>query len=195
METQPVFDIVDVLILKNNEDEMNAKTKQTLWMIFRFALIMTIVGLVLGVYGREITRPLEKVMDLDQRVWVQNWIMMTHGHALFHGAAIPMMLAAATYIFREDLEKDEKAFSTLKKAFLVYMVGSVVMLILSVYKGTSYVLMIASDPMMTLEMVDETLFGGSIMLRSILFTLVHPTYATGLVWYLLRVRKAVRLGE
>ena len=174
---------------------MNAKTKQALWMIFRFALIMTIVGLVLGVYGREITRPLEKVMDLDQRVWVQNWIMMTHGHALFHGAVLPMMLATATYIFREDLEKDEKAFSTLKKAFVVYMVGSVVMLILSVYKGTTYVLMIASNPMMTLEMVDETLFGGSIMLRSILFTLVHPTYATGLVWYLLRVRKAVRSGE
>ncbi len=174
---------------------MNKDTKQQIWMIFRFALIMVIVGLVLGVYGREITRPLEKVMALDQRVWVQNWIMMTHGHALFHGAVIPMMLVVATYIFREDIEKNEKTYPTLKKAFIVYMVGSVLMLILSVYKGTAYVLSIASNPTFTLEMVDEALFGGSIMLRSILFTLVHPVYATGLVWYLLRVRKCVRLVE
>jgi hypothetical protein len=69
------------------------------------------------------------------------------------------------------------------------------MLSLSIYKGTTYVLAIANDPTLSLEMVDATLFGGSIMLRSILFTLVHPLYATGLVWYLLRVRKAVRSGE
>ena len=174
---------------------MNKKTKQHIWMIFRFALIMVIVGLVLGVYGREITRPLEKVMELDQRLWVQNWIMMTHGHALFHGAVLPMMMAAAAYIFREDITKDTNALSTLKKAFIVYMVGSVLMLVLSIYKGTTYVLVIANNPTLTLEMVDETLFGGSVMLRSILFTLVHPFYATGLVWYLLRVRKAVRSAQ
>ncbi|MEE4195543.1 MAG: DUF2871 family protein [Anaerolineae bacterium] len=174
---------------------MNKKMKQHIWMIFRFSLVMVIVGLVLGVYGREITRPLEKVMELDQRLWAQNWIMMTHGHALFHGAVVPMMLAAVTYIFREDLAKDENVLRTLKKAFVVYMVGSVLMLILSVYKGTTYVLTIAGNPALTLEMVDETLFGGSIMLRSILFTIVHPLYATGLVWYLLRVRKSLRLGK
>lgn len=174
---------------------MNKSIKQHIWMIFRFALIMVIVGLVLGVYGREITRPLEKVMGLDQRLWVQNWVMMTHGHALFHGAVLPMMLAVAAYIFREDITKDTKALTTLKKAFIVYMVGSVLMLVLSLYKGTSYVLMIANDPALTLEMVNETLFGGSIALRSILFAIVHPLYATGLVWYLLRVRKAVRSAQ
>jgi len=43
---------------------MTKEIKDHIWMIFRFALVMVIVGLVLGVYGREITRPLEKVMDL-----------------------------------------------------------------------------------------------------------------------------------
>ena len=174
---------------------MEKRTKQQIWTIFRFAIIMVIVGLVLGVYGREVTRPLAKVMGLDQRVWIQNFIMLTHGHAILHGAVIPMMLAAATYIFRADLEKDEKAFRALNKAFILYMVGSVLMLALSVYKGSAYVLTIAANPTMTLEMVDEALFGGSIALRSILFTIIHPLYAAGLIWYLLRVRKAVRLAE
>lgn len=174
---------------------MNKEIKLHIWMIFRFALIMVIVGLVLGVYGREITRPLEKVMALDQRAIIQNWVMMTHGHALFHGAVLPMMMAVVVYMFREDVVKDANALKTLKKAFIVYAVGSVLMLVLSIYKGTSYVLAIAIDPARTLEMVNETLFGGSIMLRSILFTIVHPLYATGLVWYLLRVRKAIRSAQ
>jgi hypothetical protein len=46
-----------------------------------------------------------------------------------------------------------------------------------------------------MEMVNESLFSGSIILRSILFAIVHPLYATGLVWYLLRVRKAVRSNQ
>jgi len=174
---------------------MTKEIKEHIWMIFRFALVMVIVGLVLGVYGREITRPLEKVMELDQRVWIQNLITMTHGHALFHGAVLPMMMAFSAYLFREDISHDASAPSTMKKAFIVYMVGSVLMLALSTYKGTAYVLAIAGDPTRTMEMVDRSLFGESIILRSILFTVVHPMYATGLVWYLLRVRKAVRSNQ
>ena len=174
---------------------MTKELKEHIWMIFRFALIMVIVGLVLGVYGREITRPLEKVMELDQRVWIQNLITMTHGHALFHGAMLPMMMAFAAYLFREDISQDSRALGTMKKAFIVYMIGSVLMLALSTYKGTAYVLGIAGDPTRTMEMVNESLFSGSIILRSILFAIVHPLYATGLVWYLLRVRKAVRSNQ
>lgn len=174
---------------------MKKEIKEHIWMIFRFVLIMVIVGLILGVYGREITRPLEKVMGLDQRVWIQHLITLTHGHALFHGALLPMMMAFAAYLFREDIDQDSKALGTMKKAFIVYMIGSVLMLALSTYKGTAYVLGIAGDPTRTLEMINESLFGGSIALRSILFTIVHPLYATGLVWYLLRVRKAVRSSQ
>lgn len=174
---------------------MTKDIKEHIWMIFRFALIMVILGLVLGVYGREITRPLEKVMELDQRVWVQNLVTMTHGHALFHGAMLPMMLAFAAYLFRDDISRDSRALGTMKKAFIVYMIGSVLMLALSTYKGTAYVLGIASDPTRTMEMINQSLFGGSIALRSILFTVVHPLYAAGLVWYLLRVRKAVRINQ
>lgn len=171
---------------------MQKRTKELLWTIFRFALLMTFVGLALGVYGREITRPLMKVVGLDQQVWVQNWVVMTHGHALFYGMVVPMMLASATYIFRTDVEKDAGAVKSLRNAFVVYCIGALLMLSLSVYKGTTYVLAIANDPALTLEAVDNSLFGGSVMIRSILFTLVHPTYAVGLAWYLLRIRKSVR---
>ena len=53
-------------------------------------------------------------------------------------------------------------------------------------------LQIAANPALTLEMVDQTLYGGSVMIRSLLYTLAHPLYAVGLCWYLLRLKKAVK---
>lgn len=157
--------------------------------MLRWALILLVIGLAFGVYSREILRTIEKSVD-DWAVLeaLRNRAFLGHGHFLFLGFLIPGVLALIT---RRVVAADaEKRILSLTRAFRLVMIGTVLTLALSVYSSSAIIFAVAggADP----AAADHSLFGGSIMVRSILYTLAHPLMGVGLVWYAVVLMKALR---
>lgn len=160
--------------------------------MFKFSFFMLVVGLVLGVYSREVTRSLQSSLSMEQFLFAQNWIVMTHGHAMFYGGVIPLVLISLTYIYRDHFRGDGRALKKLRTAFIVYMVGALMTIALSTYKGSAYVFALIQDPLLSLDAINQSLFGGSTIIRELAFTIAHPTFAVGLIWYLAIVWKKTK---
>jgi hypothetical protein len=169
---------------------MKHTISQHLKRVFVFSFVMVIVGLALGVYSREMLRPIEEALSFERLRLLQTQTFLSHGHAIFYGALIPIALAFVAFTLRDVLDADR--LRRLNRAFTVMMVGVVLVLGLSVYKSTATVVDLIGDPTQTLTHVDEALFGGSVMVRALAHTLAHPLLGVGIVWYVIVLWKVMR---
>jgi nitric oxide reductase large subunit len=169
---------------------MNHPISQHLKRVFVFACVMIIVGLALGVYSREILRPIEEELPFERLKLLQTQTFLSHGHAIFYGALIPIALAFGAFTLRDALGADR--LRGLNRAFTLMMVGAVLVLGLSLYKNTVTVVDLIGDPTQTWAEVDEALFGGSGMVRALAHTLAHPLLGVGIGWYVIGLWRTMR---
>ena len=158
---------------------MERQTKKMVFGIIKFALIMILFSLAFGVAYREISRPFVEGLTLDIKQTVIHQLGLVHGHSLSLGFLVPVALAFITHFLTKSLT--EKKLKSLKRAFIVYIIGLILSLGLMIFKGVSIVVMYS--PNGGFEGLDESLFFGNAILRSLLYTIAHLTYAVGLVWY------------
>lgn len=132
----------------------------------RFAAIMSILALLMGLIFREVSR-LMSGLTFEQQLSYGHNMSLVHGHTFLLGTAIP--LAMAVFILLTLPNLTEKRLKNFNMRFKAYMIAACVALALMAYKGLAFIIG-AGQPMETL---DASLFFGSPLLRGILFGLSH----------------------
>lgn len=145
-----------------------------------FMSIMTFLGLALGVYYREFTRALLGDISLDKYTIITKTIGLNHGHFFILGLIFPIIFIFLLNLFKSDI--GEKKLRSLKKAFLIYIIGSLLTLSLMVIKGSSYVWVYSIEK--SLLNIDSKIILGESIFRPIAYTIAHVSLAVGVVWYM-----------
>ena len=152
----------------------------------RYAGVMIGVALLMGLIFREVSRPFFKGVSLEDQLLYGHAMSTVHGHTFLLGAAIPLGLAVMTYLARQTLTP--KAIRQLRTLQAIYIGSSVAAVALMLYKGLAFIVSTG----LGLEAIDDGLFFGSVALRSSLFGVVHTSLAVSLVWYIVKVNRALR---
>jgi len=131
---------------------------------WKFAFIMTIIGLLLGVYSRE----LMKYYNYDGLTYVTN----LHVHALVLGMMIPLLFLVLDHQFPFQHNKGFKSF------WILYKVGIIGLLIMNAIRGTLQVMQLDLS-----SALDASISGVAGM--------IHTTLAIGMIGLMILIRKGI----
>lgn len=157
---------------------------------FIYATVMMFLTLTVGVFFREFTRFVFADLNLETQVSAGYYISQAHGHAFSIGFVIPVALAAMTYMLREAL--DRPAINQLRTLVRVYMVGGTLTVLLLFYKGVVFAARLGQSPSLSWDMIDESLYWGSVMVRSLVYSAAHIAFGVTIGWYLVVLIKRMR---
>ncbi len=143
----------------------------------RYALVMSMLSLLMGLTYREFSRPFFRDLSLDAQLLYSHAMRIVHGHTFFLGFVTPVAMATLAYILLPQL--DRATVDRLRKLFIAYLVSASANVALMLYKGLSFIAGAGQD----LDAIDARLFFGSVGLRSSLYAIVHITFAVALTWY------------
>ena len=149
-------------------------------LIIVYTLIMLIIFLAVCVLYREYTKAF--TVGGAEYVTVAYYLSLSHGHVFLSGAVIPSTLLFLTYIV-DYMGLGEINYKGLFKAFTTYIIGSLFMVSLLVYKGLAviYYYRLYSS----LAIADNMLFLGNHALRETLYGGAHLLLGIGIIWYVI----------
>jgi hypothetical protein len=151
---------------------------------------MMFLTLTVGVFFREFTRFVFADLNLETQVSAGYYISQAHGHAFSIGFVIPVALAAMTYMLRNTL--DQPATARLRTLFRVYMAGGALTILLLFYKGIVFAAKLGQTPSLSWDVIDESLYWGSVMIRSLVYSVAHIAFGVTIGWYLVILVKKMR---
>jgi hypothetical protein len=152
----------------------------------RYAALMGILSLVMGLIYREFARPFFEGIPLEQQLTYSHVMEQVHGHTFLVGAAVPAVMALLTFLVLGNL--DAKVLGKMLLRFKVYIISSAVTVALMLYKGLAFVAG-AGQP---LDAIDAALFFGSRWFRASLFGLAHVVLFWAAGEYLFHVFRAAK---
>jgi hypothetical protein len=157
-----------------------------------YATVMMFLTLTVGVFFREFTRFVFADLSLETQVSAGYYISQAHGHAFSIGFVIPVALAAMTYMLRKTL--DQAVTARLRKLFRVYMAGGALTILLLFYKGIVFAAKLGQTPSLSWDVIDESLYWGSVMIRSLVYSVAHIAFGVTIGWYLVILVKKMRVA-
>jgi hypothetical protein len=152
----------------------------------RYAIVMSMVSLLLGLTYREFARPFFEGLRLEEQLLYGHAMSLVHGHTFLLGTAIPGVLVIFTYVLAAML--DHALIKRLRQLFIAYLISASANVVLMAYQGLSFIAGAGRD----LDAIDAGLFFGSVALRASLYAIVHITFAVTLAWYGLLLYKRVK---
>ncbi len=152
-------------------------------LMVRYLLIMALAGLAVGVVYREFSKAYLSGFSLEDQIVVSYYLSLSHGHVFFVGVLLPVALLAVTYVMLQAGKIPESRACALKKPFTIFVIGSLLMIGLLIYKGLGIVYAYSLNPGAGLTAADQTLFLGSKVLRESLYGIAHLLMGIGLTWY------------
>ncbi len=164
--------------------------KSLLKLMGSYAAVMTVAALAIGVLYREVSKAYLASVPLSDAITASYYLSVAHGHTFMVGVLIPAALATLTYVAVKL--GGELSPKSARRAFAVYVIGSLMMLALLVYKGLGIVVTYGSNPAAGLDAANNALFLGSHALRESLYGVAHLLLGIGLVWYVTLLIKAFR---
>lgn len=162
---------------------MDQELKSLLVRIIRFAIIMLIVALIVGLFYREYSRKFLFKYPINTQTSVGFHLSLAHGHTVLLGTIIPFFLAFLIFMLK-GFDQANEMFMTLKKVFGFYILGSVASLFLLYYKGSAIIYLFQKSPELSLKAIDNSLFFGNELLRLLLYSLSHTIFGVSLVYFL-----------
>ena len=118
---------------------MKDKDTSLIVCMVRFASIMLIVGLVVGLFYREYSRKFLFTYPLQTQLSVGHHLSLAHGHTFLLGMVLPLALALVIVLLRNIHAGNDDLFGVLHRVFTFYMIGAVASLLLLYYKGTALI--------------------------------------------------------
>ena len=155
-----------------------------------FALICLIVSGLVGVFFREFTRVFSYGLSGEELFFASYHLSIDHGHLISIGFIIPLGLALVTYFVQNKL--DEKQSNRLRIFFNIYMITGFAVFLLLFYKGILFMVLSSTSYSYTILQIDEMLFGGSIMVRSMLYAGIHTLYGVTTLLYSIPIFKSLK---
>jgi len=147
--------------------------------LLRFALVMTIVGLLAGVLFQESAKKLDlEALSPGLHVAAGRRLALVHGHVLVSAVLIPIAMAAALVLARAvgGRELTARPLSWLLRA---YLPGACAMLALMLVKSYHLLLSVRGGDH-DLAAIDEAFSFGAPLVRHLLYGAVHVTMAAGI---------------
>ncbi len=146
----------------------------------RLAGAMIFFALVTGILFQESTRkvPIGKVLDPGIHWESVYHLALVHGHVFLIGVLIPVAVLGMLHFSLMVGGKEIKP-KTLKWAARLYHIGVGLTVLLMLYKGYHYVLSVRMGQL-AFEAIDHSYFGGSHILRAIVYTIAHVSMSVGL---------------
>jgi hypothetical protein len=95
-----------------------------------------------------------------------------------------------TYMLRKTL--DQPATKRLRRLFRVYMAGGALTILLLFYKGIVFAAKLGQTPSLSWDVIDESLYWGSVMIRSLVYSVAHIAFGVTIGWYLVILIKKMR---
>lgn len=145
-------------------------------------MVMTVIALLAGFLAGIVSNAMLKDVSFDYRQLVSLPLFLAHGHIFILGSVLPFGLAYFVRTMRADLTNGE--VRSLKRGVWLYLAGAFSTLGLMLYKGYAYVFLFSAEPIFPLEEINNQLFGGNQIFRSLAYGLAHPLLAIGLIWCL-----------
>lgn len=146
----------------------------------RFALVMLLFGFLAGISFQESTHklPISATVPAGVHLEAILSLALVHGHAILIGALLPL---AAIWALHTGLLLEAAPLSarSLKWTTLFYISGSVVSVLLMLWKGYHLVLGVRGGAL-DLGALNQSFFFGNHALRAALYGASHTAMAVGL---------------
>ena len=174
------------------QDPLPAHYAATIRRLLRYAMVMTVLGLLSGILFQESAKKLTyEDVGAGLRLEAVLHLALVHGHVFVTGVLMPLALAGALVLARRvgGIEMSGKSLSWLAW----YLRLTAVTVALMLYKGYHVLLSVrwgATD----LAQVDATFFGGQVWVRHVVYGIAHAGMGISLgifaiaLWRSLRTR-------
>ncbi len=156
-------------------------------LIITYIMIMLIVALVIGVVYREVSKAYLSDKEFEQQIMYSYFLSLCHGHTFMVGVLIPTAILVVVYVI-ESKNLGIINYSSLGKAFVLYIVSGIGIVLLLLYKGVSIT---TSDASLT--QAYNSLYGGNLALRESMYGLIHLLLGISIVWIVVIILRS--LGE
>lgn len=169
---------------------MTATESTTIRSLIRFAIVMAIFGLLIGVSYQESAKKLP-FSDIPggQHLEAVIHLALVHGHVFTLGVLLPLAMAGTLALARKAGGAEVPAWAqrTLTRGFLPFAAGS---LALQLYKGYHFLLM-ARGGERDFAVIDEAFMGGVHALRVGIYAVVHSGMGITLGVFLVAVWRSL----
>lgn len=154
-------------------------------LIITYIMIMLIVALAIGVVYREVSKAYLSDKELEQQIMYSYFLSLCHGHTFMVGVLIPTAILVVVYVI-ESRNLGRINYSSLRKAFLLYMVSAIGIVSLLLYKGISITI---SDTSLT--QAYNSLYGGNLALRESVYGIIHLLLGISIVWIVVIILRSL----
>lgn len=165
--------------------------RRTLRILLRYAIVMAIVGLLIGVSYQESSKKLT-LADTAAGFHLEAVIhlALVHGHVFTIGVLLPLAMAGALLIARRagGGEVSGRGLAWLVRGFLPLAAAS---LALQFYKGY-HILLMARAGERDLAVIDHAFMGGVHVLRYGIYAVVHTGMGVSLGVFLVLLWRSLR---
>ncbi len=157
------------------------KHYQSLFIRFiRFACGMTIFALLSGILFQESTKKIPFSATYPPGIHLESTyhLALVHGHAFLIGVLIPLAVIGMLYfgllLGGKTVSKNQTEWGS-----WLYLPSAFLSIMLMIYKGYHYVLSVRMGQLDFVQ-IDHSFFGGSHLLRQIVYGLSHTSMSIGL---------------
>ncbi|MBD3220609.1 isochorismatase family protein [bacterium] len=170
--------------------ELSPTYQRAVRTLLRYAIVMAIIGLLIGISYRESTKklPYEEAPAGVRLESVMN-LALVHGHVFLMGMLMPIGLAAALVLARRagGAEVSGRSLRWLTRGYLPFAAASV---LLQLSKGY-HVLLMARAGERDFAVIDGAFMGGSHVLRYLVYAVVHAGMGVTLGVFLVQLWRSL----
>jgi hypothetical protein len=158
----------------------------------KFSIVMMIVALLMGITFQESAKkaPVSAVLPAGAHLEAILNLALVHGHVFLIGALLPLALTWLLSL-THSLGHAPVSEKALKVGSALYLPGSVLAVVLMLYKGYHYVLGVRSGQT-DFQALQESFFFGNHALRAAAYGLTHTAMAVGLGIIIISVWKTLK---
>ena len=172
-----------------SKSDLPAHYTSTLRTLLRFAAVMCVVALLMGISYQESSKKLTLEMDPGLRLSATLRLALLHGHVFLTAVLIPMAAAGALLIARR-IGGSELRPRTLKWLTRVYLPSVCLTLLMMVIKAYQLLLAVRGGES-DLAAIQERFFFGSQAWRHAIYGVVHMFMGVGLSVFFIAISRSV----
>ena len=157
----------------------------------RFSIVMMIVALLMGILFQESSKkaPISETLPAGPHLESLFSLALVHGHTFIIGALIPLAITWMLYLGLK-LGYQPLSEKSLRWGAGLYLPGSVMAVVLMLYKGYHYLLGVRGGQL-DFAALNASFFFGSHALRAATYGLTHTAMAAGLFILLISFWKSM----
>jgi hypothetical protein len=150
----------------------------------KFALSMSVLGLLMGIAYQESTKkaPISDVLPLGAHLEATYHLSLVHGHSLLMGCILPLTVLWLLYLGTR-MNRPALSENLLSIGSKLYLAGTAVATILMIYKGYHLLLGVRGEDFLagkqTFEAIQHSFFGGEEAIRKTVYALSHIALSGG----------------